>query len=246
VDTVALTTPQENNQLFDVVALGPQDVWSVGENRPPVDPGGLAPATTADGSLIEHYGCTTTPCTLPFSDVSAGDWAFGYIQWTFCNHIISGYADGSFRPSNPSTRGQVAKMIVLAAGWPLLTPPTGTFTDVPPGSTFYSYIETGYSHGILTGYADGTYRPSNNVTRGQLTKLVVLARGYTLANPATARFTDVPVGSAFYPYIETAASIGIVGGYSDGTFRPGNSATRAQFSKILFGAYATSANRPTR
>ena len=96
----------------------------------------------------------------------------------------------------------------------------------------------GYAHGILSGYADGTFRPWANVTRAQVVKLIVNARGYTLLNPATPRFSDVPPTHPFYRCIETAAAHEVVGGYADGTFRPDNSATRAQVSKILFQAFA--------
>jgi hypothetical protein len=176
---------------------------------------------------------------VPFRDVPAEYWAYGYIQWAYCQGIIGGYADGTFRPENPVTRGQVAKLIVLGAGWPL-TLPAGAphFTDVPPGSTFYPYIETGYAHGILSGYADGTYRPAVAVTRAQVTKLAVLARGLPLANPPTATFRDVPPSDWAYRYIETAAAHAIVGGYPDGTFRPAANATRAQFCKILFQTFS--------
>lgn len=228
-----------------IAVLHPQDIWLVGGIQYPVPDSGNSRTTVAPpvGSLIVHYGCTSTPCALPFTDLPANDWAYGYIQWAFCNHIISGYADNTVRPGNPATRGQVTKMITLAAGWPLVNPAVGHFSDVPVGSTFYSYIETGYSHGILSGYANGTFQPGNNITRGQLTKLTVLARGYSLLTPATATFNDVPPGSTFYTYIETAVGQGIIGGYADGSFRPATSATRAQFSKILYGAYASPLTR---
>jgi hypothetical protein len=184
-------------------------------------------------------------CVLPFTDVPVDDWAYGYIQWAYCHGIISGYSDGTFRPSAPTTRGQVAKMLVGAAGWPL-TLPAGAphFGDVPPGSTFYPYIEVAWAHGVIGGYNDGTFHPATPVTRAQLTKMAVLARGLAQVPPATPTFGDVPPGDWAYAYIETAAAHGIVGGYSDGTFRPTNAATRAQFTKILNQAFAVPARAP--
>jgi hypothetical protein len=61
-------------------------------------------------------------------------------------------------------------------------------------------------------------------------------QGWTPRNPATASFSDVPVASTFYQYIETAVCYGVLGGYSDGTFRPGTNATRGQIAKIVWGA----------
>ena len=65
--------------------------------------------------------------------------------------------------------------MVIAAGWPLVNPPTPTFSDVPVEHPFYTYIETAYDHAIISGYADGTFRPGNNATRGQISKIVYLA-----------------------------------------------------------------------
>jgi len=132
----------------------------------------------------------------------------------------------------------MTKIVVLAFALPVVTPTGGpSFSDVPPGSAFYVYIETAVANRIVSGYIDGTFRPNNNVTRGQLSKIVVTAAshvlGWAIINPQSASFSDVPPGSTFYGYVETAFCHTIISGYSDGTFRPGNNATRAQISKIV-------------
>jgi len=130
----------------------------------------------------------------------------------------------------------MSKIIVLAVGLPSNCPGTGHFSDVPPTNPFFCYIETGYNAGILSGYADGTFRPFNDVTRGQLCKIVVIALGWADDCPAPGHFSDVPVGSPFFCYIETAYNHGIISGYDDGTFRPNNPATRGQIAKIVYSA----------
>jgi hypothetical protein len=148
-------------------------------------------------------------------------------------------------------------MAALGAGWTLLDPASPTFADVAPGSTFYSYIETAYGRGVIKGYACGGpnepcdgqnrpyFRPGANITRGQISKIIVLAEGWALLNPPTPTFADIAPGSTFYQYVETAAARGIINGYACGGegepcdgqnrpyFRPGNNATRAQLSKML-------------
>jgi hypothetical protein len=52
--------------------------------------------------------------------------------------------------------------------WTLLTPPTPTFGDVPPGSAFYAFVETAVCHRAVSDYANGTFRPGANATRGQI------------------------------------------------------------------------------
>jgi hypothetical protein len=179
---------------------------------------------------------TVTPCPMNFSDVNPSDFFYVPVRYLYCAGVISGYADGTFRPFANATRGQMTKIIVLAFGIPIYTPPTPTFIDVPPTHTFYQYIETAAYEGIVSGYGDGTFRPFNDVTRGQLSKITVVAAGWPIINPPTPTFSDVLPGSAFYEYVETAFCHGIISGYSDGTFRPNNNATRGQISKIVYEA----------
>lgn len=175
-----------------------------------------------------------------FNDVMPSEYFYTPVNWLVAHNIVSGYSDGTFRPYNNTTRAQVTKMVVLGEGWQQINPASPTFIDVDPGTTFYQYIETAVQHGIITGYADRTFRPNADVTRGQITKIVVSARGWMLNNPTTPTFSDVARGSTFYEYIETASQHAILGGYSDGTFRPGANATRGQVSKILYNALTSS------
>jgi len=145
---------------------------------------------------------------------------------------ISGYNDGTFRPYNLTTRGQFVKIVVLAFHMPLYEGDEQHFTDVPLDHPFYIYIETANLHGVVSGYADGTFRPYNNVTRGQVAKVAVEAAGYDDLSTSTPTFTDVPTDHTFYGYIETAYAHGMLTGYADGTFRPNADATRGQLSKI--------------
>src|SRR5205823_7497470 len=153
-----------------------------------------------------------------------------------------------------TTRGQISKIAVLAFNLPVNTAGGPHFSDLPIGSTFYNYVETLFNAEVISGYGDSTFRPGNQVTRGQLTKIMVLTAevsdpsGWQLQNPPTATFEDVPTGSTFYEYIETAYSHGIINGYRCGAapagecvppnnrpyFVPYGNATRAQISKIAY------------
>jgi len=180
----------------------------------------------------------TGACSLSFSDLADGDPYQNAVTYLHDSGIVSGYEDGTFRPYNQVTRAQVAKIVVLAFGLPLVTPAqTQRFTDVAAEDVFRPYIETAYAHGLVSGYEDGTFRPNNNVTRGQLTKIVVEAAGLKLANPQSGSFSDVGEESPFYSYIETAYAHGLLAGYPDGTFRADEQANRGQVCKLtLLGA----------
>lgn len=179
---------------------------------------------------------TVTPCPITFSDVRQSDFFYEPVRYLVCAGVISGYSDNTFRPYANATRGQLAKIVVLAEGWQIYTPPTPTFSDVAVDNPFYAYIETAYNRGIISGYSDGTFRWGNDVTRGQLAKIIVLAEGWEISTPPTPTFLDVPPGSPFYEQIETAYAHAIISGYSDRTFRWGNPATRGQISKIVYNA----------
>ncbi|MDQ2808603.1 MAG: S-layer homology domain-containing protein [Chloroflexota bacterium] len=168
-----------------------------------------------------------------FPDVPAGYWAQSYVAWLACRGIISGYSDGTFRPEATTSRAQFAKMLALGQGWSLLMPPTPSFSDVSASYWAYRYIETAKAHSALSGYSDGTFRPAAAITRAQLSKMIVSAQGWAPVTPPTPSFADVPADYWAYTAIETAHAHAILGGYSDGTFRPSGSATRAQLSKLL-------------
>ncbi len=218
---------------------------------PTAAPSATVPTTTQSPTVLPGSPTATiTSCPIPFSDVPVEYYAFGYIKWAYCRSIITGYSDGTFRPEAAVTRGQTAKIVLLAAGKGVqIAPGAPHFSDVAPTDVFYGYIETAYAEGIISGYSDGTYRPSAPVTRGQIAKIVVRARGLPPLNPATPTFADVAADNVFYGTIEAAAAHGILAGYACGGpgepcdsnsrpyYRPGALATRAQLCKMAYQAF---------
>lgn len=173
---------------------------------------------------------------MQFRDVHDTDYFYTGLSYLYCQGAISGYGDSTFRPYNNTTRGQLCKIAVLAEGWQLSNPSAASFRDVPLGSTFFVYVETAYAHSIISGYGDGTFRPYNNITRGQLCKVIVQAEGWPIDTRNGPHFSDVPTNHTFYNYVETACNRGIISGYGDGTFHPGNNATRGQICKTVYNA----------
>ena len=94
--------------------------------------------------------------------------------------------------------------------------------------------------GVVDGYADGKFNPTNTLTRQAAAKIICnLILGPTTAaelHADTAPYKDVPVTSEFAGYIAYCAKEGIISGYADGTFKPGNSLTGYAFMKMLLGA----------
>src|SRR5437868_11825119 len=112
--------------------------------------------------------------------------------------------------STPESTGTLANTGTPARTTPTWTP-TGcavTFTDVAPQDYFYEAVGHLYCMGAISGYIDDTFRPYNTTTRAQLTKVVVLARGWPIDTTGGPHFTDVPTDHPFYAYVETASQHG--------------------------------------
>ncbi|GGI09143.1 S-layer homology domain-containing protein [Egicoccus halophilus] len=106
------------------------------------------------------------------------------------------------------------------------------FPDVVPGSAHAQSIAVLDAAGIIAGRTDGTFAPRAGVTRGQLASFLGRASGITPASGPT-RFTDVPANATHAGYIEALAEEGIVFGYSDDTFRPGQLVRRDQSAALI-------------
>ncbi|MGI8588254.1 MAG: S-layer homology domain-containing protein [Chloroflexia bacterium] len=213
-----------------------------------------APTFTPTAPPASTPTATATACTINFSDVHPADYFYTPVSYLACHGVVSGYGDGTFRPYANTTRSQMVKIVVLGFNKAIVTP-AGTaysFTDVPRSNPFFAVVETAYADGIVSGYNCGTapagpcdsmhrpyFLPFAYVTRGQLSKIDVIAAGWTLYNPAVGHFSDVAHGSVFYTVIETAYCHGVISGYNDGTFRPFNDAIRGQISKIVYLSIVT-------
>ncbi len=100
-----------------------------------------------------------------FSDVPAGYWAANYIGYAQQFGIVMGFDDGSFRPDAPVTRAQFA---AIACRFEKLTEGSKSFSDVPDSYWAAKYINFAATRGWVTGYADGTFKPENHITRAEV------------------------------------------------------------------------------
>ena len=100
--------------------------------------------------------------------------------------VIDGYTDGSFNPSATLTRGAAAKIICNLILGPTtasaLVADAAPYSDVPTNHTFAGYIAYCQKTGIISGYADGTFRPANTLTGYAFMKMLLGALGYESAN----------------------------------------------------------------
>ncbi len=119
-----------------------------------------------------------------FSDVSSKDWFYGYVGYLEKYDIIKGYADGTFKPDALVTR---AEFVTMAVRYYALfnevkkSDYTVNYTDLT--KSYWAYSDIAYAKHIewLNGYADGTFKGDNNITRAEVV---------TVTNHATERTPD--------------------------------------------------------
>ncbi len=193
---------------------------------------------------------TPTDCPNPFVDIN-GNTFYTAIHYLYCRGVVNGIDPSHFGPSGTATRAQFAKVVVLGFGIAPYTPSMPDFTDVSSGYFAFAYIEAGFHAGILNGFDPATcaangvtypcYLPNLAITRGQITKLVVLAAHYALVTPLGGgqTYTDVPPTNPFYLFVETAHYKGVVNGFPDGSFKPNQSVQRDQMCQIVYKGIIT-------
>ena len=105
------------------------------------------------------------------------------------------------------------------------------FSDVE-GEPCQLAADTLYTYSILLGMGDGTFRPSEGLTRAQLCAVMVQAMNLRSADDLP-NFSDVPAGSWYEPYVKAAQAAGYVEGMGDGAFSPETQVTHEQLITIL-------------
>ncbi|MHB8170308.1 MAG: S-layer homology domain-containing protein [Thermincolia bacterium] len=165
-----------------------------------------------------------------FADIKTTSWSAPYIYGLAQKNVINGMSDGKFDPTANLTRGQLSKIITISSGIPGNNTSAG-FNDVTSQAWSTPFINTAKSAGVINGYADGSFKPDKAVTRVELLKMVVTATGLKVEYEQ-GDFKDAK-GHWAEKYIATATKAGIVGGYSDGSFKPDAPVTRAEAAKII-------------
>jgi hypothetical protein len=228
------------NYLSAVSAASGGDVWAVGSY--------FSDSAHAYRSLVEHWNGTSWN-VVPSpnqdgldNDLLGVDAVSGSDVWA-----VGTYPNSN---SNHQSRTLIERYNPCVPVCPV------PFEDVPNPSTFYEYVQCLACRGVISGYACGStgepcntnhdpyFRPNNNVTRGQIAKIIALSKGI-VGYVSGQTFEDVPPGSTFYTYTEQLYALQAMSGYPCGGvgepcnpptnrpyFRPNSNATRGQLAKI--------------
>ncbi|WP_084101372.1 D-alanyl-D-alanine carboxypeptidase family protein [Demequina sp. NBRC 110051] len=193
-------------------------------------------------ALVALIGAPATPATAAtegFRDVTGRHQFYREISWLTERGITTGYADNSFRPSGEVSREAFAAFLYRLAGRPGVSVPSRSpFKDVSTNAQFYREIVWLEKQHITTGWADGTFRPKDAISRSAMAAFLYRYKGSpSYTPPSTSRFTDTRTSSTFYTEVSWLASTGMTTGYADGTFRPYDGTSRAATAAFLFRGF---------
>ena len=142
---------------------------------------------------------------------------------------LNGYGGGLFGPDDHMTRAEAAQMFYNL----LLDREVSTaahFTDVPADAWYARAVEALASLGMVEGVGGGKFAPERTITRAEFT--VMAMRFARLPEGGENPFSDVTSSDWFYDQVVGAVQYGWITGYTDGTFRPEATITRAEVTAI--------------
>jgi hypothetical protein len=167
-----------------------------------------------------------------FSDTSKS-WAQPYITQLYNQGLIKGYADGTFKPDNPMSRAEFTTLLVLSMG---ITPTDSSSNNFSDTGTHWAkaYINAAVAKGILipSEYPQGL-KPDGSIYRSEACTMLVRVLGQSPSSGTTTFKDQDSINQSMYKgYIKTAAALGLISGYPDGTFRPFDPMQRGEVCRV--------------
>ncbi|HBQ28416.1 MAG TPA: hypothetical protein DD719_03210 [Desulfotomaculum sp.] len=197
-------------------------------------------------TVVEDLESKKEEIKITFIDLPVNHWAKEIITFMVGKGFLKGYPDGTCRPENPVTRAEFTALLVRVLG---LSETDGAlnFTDLRPDHWSYRFVAAAYGQGLVKGYTNSIFGSHDQITREQVATMVTRALAHkgnfteqnqTQATTLLGRFKDT---RGISPWARTAVagavSQEIVSGYPDQTFKPQNTATRAEVAAMLKRLY---------
>ncbi len=172
-----------------------------------------------------------------FVDVTKKDDAYEEINYLVNLGVIKGYTDKGktyYKPNNIVTRGQVAKMVVVASGNKPLVGNKSTFSDVAVGTELSGYVERAIQLGFFKTNIKGQFLPNKPLTRDEMS--YVLTNAFKLDTSEyeniDSPFVDVGITHPYVSFVNAIYYNGITKG-SNQNYNPNGQVTRKQFALFI-------------
>ena len=174
--------------------------------------------------------------TLPFTDVSEGDWFYDPVCYVYSQGLMTGTSATTFEPNTSLSRAMLVAVLHRLEGSPAAS--AGDFTDVADGDWYAEAVNWAASVGVVSGFDDGTFQPNTAITREQLAAILRNYAEYkgldVTATGSLSTYTDAASVSAWAKEsIAWAVGEHLISGVTDDTLAPQACATRAQVAAIL-------------
>lgn len=208
-----------------------------------VEPGSVIRAVAGGGAYLysQELMLYYSPNRNLFADVMPFQWYAQSIDALAAQGLMTGVGDYRFEPQGETTRAMVVTLLyrycgqTLPEGWTR----TNTFTDVADGQWYTEAVEWASTSGIVQGYPDNTFRPSQRITRQEMAHMIVnflSLRGNALAQAqdCTGKFKDGnAIGAWALDSVNRVVAGGLMQGDETGNMNPQSGATRAEFATVL-------------
>ena len=217
-----LVTANKDNQFFIEVSI------DIGPNRSRI-------------IAVDEYGYVLELIDLRqlrlvnFPDITDDYWAGLPVRQLATLKLINGYPDDNFKPEGSITRAELTTILAKAREVrPYGDTRIALFNDLKPGHWAATYVNGGYALGLVNGYPDGGFRPTNGVSRAE--GVALIARFDDIKAPVkvdTVPFSDVLPDHWVAPILTAAKSAGLLDYLKSAVFEDKKELTRAETVEIL-------------
>ena len=190
--------------------------------------------TTADQPCDGGKDCPSAP----FTDVDTAKWYHLSIDYVLTHKMMNGVSSRAFAPNANLTRGMLVQILYNLEGKPKGI--AAYFSDVQADAWYAEAVGWAAANKVVTGYADGTFRPNAAVTREQAAAILyryAQSKGIDVSvgeNTNILSYVDVQQASEYaIPALQWAVGAGVLNGKNGGRLAPTGTATRAEIAAIM-------------
>ncbi|GGG82174.1 NEAT domain-containing protein [Paenibacillus radicis (ex Gao et al. 2016)] len=214
------------------------DPGHTGNPKPPTDLPGETPGKDEEGGKDNEQKPGGGNPSVTLKDV-ANSWAKASIERAISLGFVTGYSDNSFRPEGTISRVEFTALISRALKLNNASGSQAVFKDndsIPAWAK--AYVEHAVAAGVISGFADESFRPAQNVNRADIAVMMVRALGITVDEKAELTFADADAIPAYAkPYVAAAVKAGLITGRENNQFAASSNATRAEAVTLILRAY---------
>ena len=241
-DIQLLVLDDNNNPTFKIQTDGTEAPLGSTPNNTPGG-GGSAPSAPS-APLVTSIPDQESPTTLypefinPFTDVSESDWFYNDVTFTYTNNIFKGTSATTFSPNMPMTRAMFVTVLWRISGESGSIDKSITFSDVPENMWYSDAVVWAAENSIVSGYGDGRFCPDDNITREQMSAILMRYASHTGKQITSIRqFAEFEDHEQIAVYARDAVAAlycgGIVNGKDSNTFDPKGDAARAEVAAVV-------------